>query len=194
MTRALLECCSNYSSLEKECAFHFNRVKSSEKDDRVSRWKTLRCIPGRVSWLHEYERSRIPTNISSFRSAVHTKFYGSARRRLLHRSFLFASGKYLTPYSGLFWQLPRLSLYLNRPRRALYTSFPPSALYVRGAWIFGSLFLGADRSNVTRSVSGRYFDQMSPYTRFPRWDDAKSATIASRIRDTDSSKPLRNAA
>jgi len=71
-------------------------------------------------------RVRTVTNIHehfhSPRSAVHTKFYGSARRRLLHRSFLFASGKYLTPYSGLFWQLARLSLYLNRPRRFLYTS------------------------------------------------------------------------
>lgn len=126
---------------------------------------------------HECERSRIPTNISSLRSVVHTKFYGSARRRLLHWSFLFASGKYLTSYSGPFWQLPRLSLYLNRPRRSIHRP------YVRSAWILGSLFFGIDRM-LHDPFRGGISIKYHVYA-FPRWDDAKS-TVITRIHDTDS--------
>lgn len=99
-------------------------------------------------------------------------------------SFLFAQGKYLTPYSGPFWQLPRLSLYLDRPRRSFYTSFS----------------LCSRRMNLREPRFSEPIDRMlhdpfrggisikSHRARVSslrwRWDPRR------RIRDTDSSKPL----
>lgn len=68
MTRALLKVAVIIVVRKKQMRFSFRPVKSSEKDDRVSHWETLRCILVTVSRLRECERSRIPTNISSLRS------------------------------------------------------------------------------------------------------------------------------
>lgn len=164
--------------------FSFRPVKSEGKDDRVSHWETLRCIPGTVSRLHECEWSRIPTN--PFPPSVHTKFYGGALAGDCYTgSFLFAPGKYLTPYSGPFWQPPRLSLYLDRPRRSFYTSSFLCSAHESSE----TSFFGTDRSAVILISSGAVF--RSGVTVFPRWDDAGIRDDrVSRIRDTDS-KPLR---
>lgn len=49
-------------------------------------------------------------NISFLHRVVRTEFYGSARKRLLHRNFLFAPSKYLTLYSGFDSSLVSFSI------------------------------------------------------------------------------------
>jgi len=55
-----------------------------------------------------------------------------------------------------------------------------------------SLFFRTDRSNITWSLlgfKGISIKNVAAYA-FPRWDDTKSAMIASRIRDTDSGEAI----
>lgn len=190
MTRVLSKCCSNYCSLEGRkmdvlfiFLFSFRPVKSSEKDDRVSQRETLHCVTGIVSRLHKCERSRtFPPSVTF----VHTKFYGSARRRLLHQSFLFAPGKYLTPYSDsslvfLYISTVLIVRSIHRPL-LMFVAYESS----------GKAFV----KPIDRMLHHlfRYFDQMSPFFRVLSLRRSRNPRWSRQIRDTDSTKPLRRTA
>lgn len=129
---------------------------------------------------HEYPRT-FPPAVAPFTPNFTEALAGDCYTK----SFLFASGKYLTPYSILTIltaPLPLVFLYISADL-APYIVLP----YVRGAWVFGSLFFGTDRSGVTRSVSDILIEP------FSSWDDYTEIRDVEKIRDTDSLKPLRPA-
>lgn len=120
--------------------------------------KRERCV---IYQEHGCKGRRIPANISFLSVASFApNFTEALAGDWLHRSFPFASGKYLSSYSP-YRVLTALSSFSISPNLATPSSLVPHiAFLIFDARIFRSLFRVPDRSNITR-FSERYLDQMS---------------------------------
>lgn len=143
--------------------------------------KRERCVTYRG---RGYKDRRIPANIS-FLSAepFAPNFTEALAGDWLHRSFPFASGKYLSSYSpNRVLTAPSLSISLYIPQLTLVARSIHRLPYIRRANLPKPLFRVSPIDRILH-------DSPSDISiKCHRWNDARSTMIAWKIRDTDSNE------
>lgn len=119
--------------------FIYEKAETEHARERVSRRKRKRSDALHTGNNLAAVRLETPVNIAFLRNVVRTEFYGSVRRRLLHRSFLFAPSKYLTPIFQVILTAPSSFSVSSEPNHHAVPSVYPLP-YAREALIFQSLF------------------------------------------------------